>query len=678
MPRLTKEMHHANLHSEAMADFSRIQSACRDERMQCLADRRFYSIAGAQWEGPIGEQFENKPRLEVNKIHLAIIRIINEYRNNRVTVDFIAKDGDDGSDELAETLDSIYRADEQDSVAAEAYDNAFEEAVGGGFGAWRLRADYVDDDNDEDERQRICIEPIFDADSTVFFDVDARRQDKSDARSCFVLTPMSRSAFEDEYPHDDPASWPKSIHLSEFDWCTPDVVVIAEWYRVEEKRNLIHIFRTADDLEVRHSADDLSADDGALAAFLASTGAQEVRRKKTKAIKVHKYLLSGGAILEDCGLIAGRNIPIVPIFGKRWVIDGVERMMGHVRLAKDAQRLKNMQLSKLAEISALSATEKPIFTPEQMAGHSVMWSEDNLTNYPYLLVNPVLDKDGVQQSGGPLAYTKPPSIPPAMAALLQVTEQDMADILGNQQNGDKIVSNISGKAIEMIQTRLDMQTFIYVSNFAKGMKRCGEIWRDMAREIYVEDGRRMKTLSVDGKAAAITINTPAVDDDGAEYSKNDLSSADFDVQVDVGPSSASKKASTVRSLTALMSITQDPETLNVLMSMALLNMEGEGLGDVRDFFRQRMVKIGAVKPTEDEQAAMQQAAQSMAQQPDAQAEYLAAASEEAKAKAAKARADTVSVVATSEKTRAQTEKIKVDTLVEVGTLDMMTSGLIVG
>ena len=254
----------------------------------------------------------------------------------------------------------------------------------------------------------------------------------------------------------------------------------------------------------------------------------------------------------------------------------------------------------------------------------------------------------------------------------------MADILGNQQNGDKIVSNISGKAIEMIQTRLDMQTFIYVSNFAKGMKRCGEIWRDMAREIYVEDGRRMKTLSVDGKAAAITINTPAVDDDGAEYSKNDLSSADFDVQVDVGPSSASKKASTVRSLTALMSITQDPETLNVLMSMALLNMEGEGLGDVRDFFRQRMVKIGAVKPTEDEQAAMQQAAQSMAQQPDAQAEYLAAASEEAKAKAAKARADTVSVVATSEKTRAQTEKIKVDTLVEVGTLDMMTSGLIVG
>jgi hypothetical protein len=37
--------------------------------------------------------------------------------------------------------------------------------------------------------------------------------------------------------------------------------------------------------------------------------------------------------------------------------------MGAVRLAKDSQRLKNMQLSKLAEISAYSAARKPIIDP---------------------------------------------------------------------------------------------------------------------------------------------------------------------------------------------------------------------------------------------------------------------------------------------------------------------------
>jgi hypothetical protein len=105
-----------------------------------LQDRRFYSLAGSQWEGPLWDQYENKPKFEVNKIMLAVIRIVNEYRNNRITVDYVSKDGVE-NDKLAEVCDGLYRADEQASVADEAYDNAFEEAVGGGIGAWRLRTD---------------------------------------------------------------------------------------------------------------------------------------------------------------------------------------------------------------------------------------------------------------------------------------------------------------------------------------------------------------------------------------------------------------------------------------------------------------------------------------------------------------------------------------------------------
>lgn len=158
---ISKEQRLANIHSECMREFDNIQTALREERLQCVQDRRFYSIAGAQWEGPLGEQFENKPKFEVNKIHLSVIRIINEYRNNRVTVDYQAKDG--GEDKLADVCDGLYRADEMDSVANEAYDNAFEEAVGGGFGAWRLTAQYEDEEDDENEKQRIRIEPIYDA-----------------------------------------------------------------------------------------------------------------------------------------------------------------------------------------------------------------------------------------------------------------------------------------------------------------------------------------------------------------------------------------------------------------------------------------------------------------------------------------------------------------------------------
>jgi len=661
MARISNDQRLANLHSEAMAQFDDVQTALRDERLQCLQDRRFYSLYGAQWEGPLWEIYENKPKFEVNKIMLSVIRIINEYRNNRITVDYVSKDGS-MSDKLAETCDGLYRADEQDSVADEAYDNAFEEAVGGGFGAWRLRTTYEDDEDEDNERQRIQIEPIFDADSSVFFDLNAKRQDKADARFCYVVYSMTYESYKEEWG-DDPTNWPKIVHQYEFDWATPDVVYIAEYYKIEDITETIRIFRNIDGTEERYRSKDFE-EDPELENTLAAIGSKEVRQRKIKSRKVHKYIMSGGRILEDAGYIAGKCIPIIPVYGKRWFVDNVERCMGHVRLAKDAQRLKNMQLSKLGEISALSSVEKPILTPEQVAGHQVMWAEDNLKDYPYLLINPITGPDGSQSISGPVAYTRSPQIPPAMAALLQVTEQDMQDILGNPQGADKMVSNISGKAVEMIQQRLDMQTFIYMSNFAKAMKRCGEVWLSMAKDVYIEEGRTMKVITEDESTDTVKLMTPTIDQETGEVRMaNDLSAAKFDVNVEVGPSSSSKRAATVRALTGMMQITQDPETLQVLGAMSMMNMEGEGIGEVRDFFRQRLIKMGVVKPTDKEMEALMAEAQNQKEDPNSI--FLHAAAEEAVAKAAQARASTIKTVADAELSRAKTA----ETLAKTGEID---------
>ena len=650
MARLSNDQRLSNLHDEALAQFDDVQSALRDERLQCLQDRRFYSLAGSQWEGPLWDQYENKPKFEVNKIMLAVIRVVNEYRNNRITVDFVSKDGME-NDKLAEVCDGLYRADEQASVADEAYDNAFEEAVGGGIGAWRLRTVYEDEEDSEDDRQRIRIEPIFDADSSVFFDLGAKRQDKSDAKFCFVVTSMTRQAYKETWG-DDPTDWPKIIHQYEFDWCTPDVVYVAEYYKVEEKTETIRIFQTITGEEERYTKADFDNDE-TLEETLAAVGTVEVRQRKIKTKRVHKYIMSGGKVLEDAGYIAGKCIPIVVVYGKRWFVDNVERCMGHVRLAKDAQRLKNMQLSKLGEISALSSVEKPILTPEQVAGHQVMWAEDNLKDYPYLLINPITDQNGNQAVSGPVAYTRSAAIPPAMAALLQITETDMQDILGNPAGADKMVSNISGKAVEMIQARVDGQAFIYMSNFAKGMKRCGEIWLSMARDIYTEDKRKMKTIAATGEAGMVELMKPTIDQETGEVVlENDLTSATFDVIADVGPSSSTKRQATVRALTGMLQITQDPETAQVLTAMAMMNMEGEGVGDANAYFRKKLLRMGVVKPTDMEAEELMAEMQGKPQDPNAM--YLQAAAEEATAKAAKARADTVETVASAELKRAQT------------------------
>ncbi len=640
------------IHSDAILQFDKIQSAVYDERQQCLQDRRFYSITGAQWEDELGRQFENKPKMEFNKIHLSVIRIFNEYRNNRIAVDFVAKDGDTDSN-LSNTCDGLYRSDAYDSNANEAFDNGFEEGVGGGIGAWRLRAEYEDEDDPENERQRVRFEPIYDADSCVFFDAGAKKQDKSDAKYCFVLYKINKDEYEEEYGQTI-AGIEKSITDSEFDWFVDNEVYIAEYYKVEIKNDTIRVFKDVSDNVEKYYQSEIDKDEDILTNLLKLGFVENKdKKRKIKTRKVRKYLISGDCVLEDCGYIAGSNIPVIPFYGKRWYVDGIERCMGHVRLAKDPQRLKNMQLSKLAEISAFSTIEKPIFTPEQISSHMHMWENDNVENYPFLMVDPLTNAEGQEVAQGPLAYTKVPQIPPAMAALLQLTDADIKEILGKSEGAEEIVSNISGKAVQLIQERLDMQTFIYMSNMAKAVRRTGEIWLGMAKELYIEPGRRMKTLGQMNEVDTVELFEPKLNPKTNIVEKaNDLSKAKFDVMVDVGPSYSSKKSATVSAITQMMQITSDPETQQVLQAMAIMNMDGEGLSDLHKYFRKKLVGMGVLDPTQEEIEQMQQ--QVANTPPDPNAIFIESAAEEAQAKAAKARAEVIETIADAELKNAKT------------------------
>jgi len=137
-----------------------------------------------------------------------------------------------------------------------------------------------------------------------------------------------------------------------------------------------------------------------------------------------------------------------------------------------------------------------------------------------------------------------------------------------------------------------------------------------------------------------------------------LADALFDVAVSVGPSSASKRAGIVRSLTGMMQFTQDPETLAILSSMSIMNMEGDGIQDLREFFRKKLVTMGAMEPNEkDIKQAQEQAANA---QPTPNDQYLLAAAEKEKSVAKKNEADIVQTLADAELKKAQAVKIMVE------------------
>lgn len=667
-----------NVHQQALKEFSIDYDAQYDERRQSIEDRRFASIPGAQYEDFMGDTFDgdNKLKIEVNKVQRSLIRIHDEYINNRIAVDFISQDGAN-ADELADLCDGLMRADEQDSNADEAYDNSFDEGSAGGFGAFRYRSEYEDPDDDENERQRIRIEPIFEADSCVYFDASARRQDKSDAKRCFVLIPMSVDDYIEEYD-DDPASWPKDLVDSEFDWATPDMVYLAEYYKEEKVSETIHIYKLIDATEERYSDADFKADEE-LETKLLAEGSQKVREKKISRKRVKKYLMSGGKVLEDCGYVAGRNIPVSPFYGKRWFISGIERFMGHVRLAKDVQRLANVLRSKLGELAASGSQETPIFDPSQIDEFVNEWEKAALGIVPYLRARALKDDNGNIVTAGPIGYTKAPEIPPALAALMAVVEQDLKDILGDNQGAEKIVSGISGKTVDLIQQRLDMQAFIYISNMGKAKKRGGEIWLSMAKELYIEPSRKMKTVTEQGKTGQIELNIPIIGEEGEDTYQNDISHSSLGLAVEIGPSSSSKKSATVTALTGMMQVTTDPEDLKVLSAMIMMNMEGEGLSDTREYYRQKLIRMGVVKPNKEEQEQLAQEVQN--QQPDANTEYLQAAAQTEQTKAERNQAETALTMTKIENTQADTEKKQaetIETLSDVDREDLKTAKELLG
>jgi len=609
--------------------------ATHDQRAQSLEDRRFYSVAGAQWDGKYGDQFENRPRLEINKVNLAVYRILNEWRNNRITVNFVPKDGSE-ADDLAETCNGLYRADEEDSVAEEAHDVSFEEGCAGGFGAWRMCAEYEEEDDEENDAQRIRFEPLPDADTTVYFDPNARLYDKSDAKFCFVLTPYTLDAFTEEFEGETPSEWARPDVENVFSWMPqPDLIYVAEYYVREEQTYVLERWVGLGGDERKIAADKLDAE---TRAELKATGWTRADSRKIKRKRVHKYILSGSGVLEDCGLIAGEHLPIIPFYGKRNFIDGAEQWAGAVRYSKDPQRLYNMQLSSLAEVAARGGSEVPIFTPEQIAGHENNWANSAVDTPAYLLLNPVIDASGNEIPSGPIGYTKAPEVPTPTAALLQITNQDLADVLGNQQAGEEVDTQLSGKAMELVQTRLDQQSVIYMSNFAKSLKRCGQVWLSMARDLYTEPGRKMKTVGEQGQVEQVKINDETTFRDGRVEKAIDIGRASFDVTTDIGPTSSSKKSATVRSLIAMLQMVQDPADAKILTAAALMNMEGEGLKAVRKHFRQQLVAAGVEKPTADEQAEMDAAQQGAQPSPEEQFMMANAAKEEALA--GKAVADT--------------------------------------
>lgn len=643
----------AKIHDRAMRRFDATALPELEMRQHALMCRRFISIPGAMWDGPWGDQFENSIKVEIDKISRKVEKIETDYRENRIVPDYRPAGGESDQD-TADTLDGIWRADNDHFKAQQGRDNAFSEALAGGFGAYRLTNEWADPyDKDSDDQRINPGMVIVDADQRVFFG-PSKLYDKSDAPWGFVLTAVAREMFNEEYGADMAADWPDQRLRYVYDWFQPDVVIVCEYYeKIDKDEKLFILTHLLLEDEERFWSSEITPEE------LADRRTQgwQVKESRRKRCRVMKYTMSGAQVLIEHGPIAGDSVPIVPVYGKRWFVDNIERFRGVVSKNMDAQRIYNAKVSKLSETDSLAPNEVPIVTPQQIAGHELHWAEANILRNPYRLLNPLIDEaTGQMVQTGPVGKIEPPTLAPVTALLLQIASSDLTE---DDQDVDEVKANTSAEAMDIAATRIDAKSGIYLDNMRQSVQREAEIYLGMAREVYFEPGREVETMDEDGGDGVAVLHQNFTDKHGVFRVRNDIARGKYKVVCSVTEATATRRDKTVKSCLNTADIALkggDQELGSVALLTAVMNQDGEGLTAMQKYARRRLVAMGVEEPTEEEARAMEEAQAN--QQPDATQTALLAQAKEFEASASLKVAQTAK---TDEETRLTGAKV-VDTL----------------
>lgn len=633
-------------HSDAVGNVNKVvgDAEMLGMREKIIETNRFVHVVGAQWEGhtfggtDLRDRMDKYPRFEINKIAKEIRRISSEFRKNRINVEFKPADVY-ASQELSDKLNQRYRADYQESNGQFAITNAFDDAITGGYGAWRLCAEYEDELDPENEEMLIRFKPVYDAASCLFFDPNSKEMDKSDADWAAEIFTIPSDTFKEEYGRDGYSI--NSIPYGRFeDFCAPDTVYIARYYCVKmEKDEVVSYINPLTGEAAKYYESDIEE----IKDELAEKGFEEVKRRKVKRRRVYCGLMDGEGWLDDPEVLPFEYIPIIATYGERYFIDGQERIKGHATNALDAQRLENLMVSMLADTATQGNESTPIVDVEQIAGLEKHWAARNKERPAYLPLRSLKDKQGnVLTPANVSGYTQPPQLNAGLVTLLQYTGQGIQELIGGSATGE-MPANMATETVEAIYNRSDSNSGVYIDNLAMALIFCGKVWLSGARMLY-GNGRQLTFAGEDGESSIGQMIGFVVDRaTGKKVPTNDLSVGKYTIAVDVGADFSTRRDQTVSKLTPVLQalMPEDPNRPLVL-GMIIDNLQGEGLDDLRKYNRKQMVLSGAVEPRDDSERAMLEQAQAEAQdnqQPDANTLLAQAEMEKARVQEVKAQMD---------------------------------------
>lgn len=223
--------------------------------------------------------------------------------------------------------------------------------------------------------------------------------------------------------------------------------------------------------------------------------------------------------------------------------------------------------------------------------------------------------------------------------------------------------NSSGKAIQAMFDRSDMNTVMIHDNTDRSIMHKGRVYESMASEIYSAiPNRDIKVITDRNQAKSVTLNK-TVGMAGVITSLNDLSRRKFDVVVNVSKDYQTENEETFEALKDALTIIpeSDPDRAKFAKWLLLLK-EGRGLRDIQKVIRRELISEGWMEAETDQEKqelqASREARANQGQDPNTALMEAAAAEQTAQAKLNEAKVAETQANAVKRATEAENIKIK--------------------
>jgi hypothetical protein len=521
--------------SEAIDRFQRTTDAEVFIREDALISQKF--ARGDQWPDDIKQFREenNLPCLTINLMNTLINGMVGDVRQNMPSLK--VRPVDNVADPKgALVLQEIIRNIENNNNAKAVYSKGFEQALESGYGFWRLRTEFNDNDSFD---QDIIIESINNK-FRVYFDQSAQKSTYEDAKWAFITSSMTRKEFMKKYPNKNPEPVPSEARGEEFEsWYEDEVIRIAEYYWKEpvKGKKISHI---------RNAFGEEMVIDGDVPL---PAGFSVVNTREVDSHTVMWTKISGTQILEEKIDLKISIIPIVPIIGDETDAEGMRKIYSLIYHAIDSQRMYNYNYTKEMERLGLAVKAKYLATKEQINGHN--WDTAHTSNRP------------VQTYTHIPGIPKPEPIAPAVSSpgllnQMAVAKGDIKETTGIfESNLGKSAPGVRAAVHERdLRIQGKSNTYKFIDNFLNAMVHTGKIMLEMIPQYY--DRQRSIRVIGEGGENIVEINKVVIDPLTLEpIIINDLSKGKYDYVVEAGIYYLTKRQEAVASMMVALQFAPD-------------------------------------------------------------------------------------------------------------------------